>query len=615
MNITFLLLYSIFIHGDALKADDVVPMKSIAMKKNRTTLNHIIKKDNKRFRIDKKTDMPMSISQINYQAKGETPEELADDFLRNNHELIGLQNKELDEFLHYKTFTGPAGHTVRYKQIHMSIPVYDTDLAVTIDFNNTVNFVTSNFKTGIQLRSHDIYPRLPIKRILQAASKKFKAISLDDIRFRKEELMIKHDEKSTRLIWKLNIVPNKSPRDMELIFDAMNGKMLSFTDLTQDLRGAEPVPKLQHSGTQRNLRRRHDRKLNVDQNEILHNTLDPPAYIQHLPTDVQIVVPNDNGNNSTHTTLSPSPSRAPVTSHPTFSLPTLQQLPQTGVSTNAYGYVFDPDPLSTAKASYKDDSGLHDNSDMDSPELMKQHINVTLRDVNLHNGIYSLRGPWVQIVDTEAPHRGLFQQNTSNFLFSRSESGFEAVNCYYHIDNFLRYINRELGIVVRPSRYEGGVRVDPHGLDGTDNSHYLAATQELAFGEGGVDDAEDADVIIHELGHGIHDWITAGSYSRIEGLSEGFGDYLAASYGRGRGKWKPSDPEYHNIYNWDGHNEYWGGRTTNNIGKYPDALTGNKHIDGTLWSSCNMKIWDAIGRRKSDTVHLVSICFTFGFQQ
>ena len=31
------------------------------------------------------------------------------------------------------------------------------------------------------------------------------------------------------------------------------------------------------------------------------------------------------------------------------------------------------------------------------------------------------------------------------------------------------------------------------------------------FGQGGVDDAEDMDVILHELGHGLHDWITNGN--------------------------------------------------------------------------------------------------------
>lgn len=66
---------------------------------------------------------------------------------------------------------------------------------------------------------------------------------------------------------------------------------------------------------------------------------------------------------------------------------------------------------------------------------------------------------------------------------------------------------------------DGGVRYDPSG-EYDDNSYYNTANGELTFGIGGVDDGEDADVIIHELGHGIHDWSCGGDYSTAEGLSE-----------------------------------------------------------------------------------------------
>lgn len=87
----------------------------------------------------------------------------------------------------------------------------------------------------------------------------------------------------------------------------------------------------------------------------------------------------------------------------------------------------------------------------------------------------------------------------------------------------MRYIHFDLGIAVRPTKYEGGVRFDPHANNGGDNSYYDSLTQQLAFGEGGVDDAEDADVVIHELTHGLHDWLTGGTgagVSQVDGLSE-----------------------------------------------------------------------------------------------
>ena len=47
-------------------------------------------------------------------------------------------------------------------------------------------------------------------------------------------------------------------------------------------------------------------------------------------------------------------------------------------------------------------------------------------------------------------------------------------------------------------------------------------------------------VIIHELGHAIHDWVTGENLSQVNGLSEGTGDYFAQSYSRAYGLWPRS---------------------------------------------------------------------------
>src|SRR5690606_28354314 len=120
--------------------------------------------------------------------------------------------------------------------------------------------------------------------------------------------------------------------------------------------------------------------------------------------------------------------------------------------------------------------------------------------------------------------------------------------------------NETLGVPVDPTQYAGGVQYDPRGFNGADNSSYSSGTGRLRFGEGGVDDGEDPDVVIHELGHGVHDWLGIGSLSQIEGLSEGSGDYLAVSWMRSFDLWAPTDPQYNWVFGWDGHNPFWGGR-------------------------------------------------------
>lgn len=265
------------------------------------------------------------------------------------------------------------------------------------------------------------------------------------------------------------------------------------------------------------------------------------------------------------------------------------------------GNVFLPDPLTTAHAAYTD-TGYGDGGDAATIQLNAQNQSVTLEDIELLAGVYKLLGPYAEIQDFEAPTKGLFTQATPTFNFNRNDDAFEAVSTYYHIDNMMRHINLTLGLNIKPYQYTTGVRFDPSGLSGADNSHYVSGTGRVAFGEGGVDDAEDADVIIHELGHGLHDWVTTGGLSQVNGLSEGTGDYIAGSYSRAQGYWSTSDAAYNWMFNWDGHNTAWAGRILNYSAIYPSGLVNQIHTDGQIWATANMKIWDDIGRNRCDKV-------------
>ena len=180
----------------------------------------------------------------------------------------------------------------------------------------------------------------------------------------------------------------------------------------------------------------------------------------------------------------------------------------------------------------------------------------------------------------------------------------------------MRYINAPsgsggLGLTVLPTQYVGGVKFDPHGLNGADNSHYTPGTGQLAFGEGGVDDDEDADVVIHELGHGLHDWVTpSAGVSQVNGLSEGTGDYFAQSYSRAYGNVPSSNPAWHWTFSWDGHNPFWAGRVTNYPATYPGGLVGQVHTDGQIWATCLMRIWNQLGAVKTDRVVLEGLGLT-----
>ncbi|MFZ4671775.1 MAG: T9SS type A sorting domain-containing protein [Flavobacterium sp.] len=273
--------------------------------------------------------------------------------------------------------------------------------------------------------------------------------------------------------------------------------------------------------------------------------------------------------------------------------------------------VFNPDPLSKAGVayggSYVDGAGI---GDVTNTALDNARVDVILPEIDLTGTTYKLKSTYAEIKELGSPNKGMFTQTTPNFIFNRNQDGFEAVNAFYHIDKSLRYINQTLGITCVPyqSANAGAVFFDPHGANSDDNSFY--ANGQLQFGEGGVDDAEDADVVLHELGHGIHDWITGGGLSQVNGLSEGCGDYWAVSYSRSLNQWANTTAEYDYVFSWDGHNTFWDGRITNYDASYSGGLVNQIHTDGQIWSTALMKIWDAIGRTKTDKAFLNGLDLT-----
>ncbi|MBN8726513.1 MAG: PepSY domain-containing protein [Xanthomonadales bacterium] len=284
--------------------------------------------------------------------------------------------------------------------------------------------------------------------------------------------------------------------------------------------------------------------------------------------------------------------------------------------TNAYvdgtAMVFDPDPLSSTGSTYGQ-TGYVDGGDADTPQLTAARVPVTLKDITFSGGNYSLAGPYAVCWEWEAPNDGDCPlQASSHFDYTRSQLHFEAVNGYHHLDTFMRYVNETLGVTAMPVRYTGGVRYDAHGENGDDNAHYSRVTDEIVFGQGGVDDAEDADVLIHELGHAIHNWVSNGGLSQQQGLSEGTGDYLAMAYSHDYpGQWTPADPAYYWVFSWDGHNSIWAGRVTNyQMQRTYQNLPSAIHTAGQYWASCNREAREAIGGLAMDKAFLEGLAMT-----
>jgi hypothetical protein len=159
--------------------------------------------------------------------------------------------------------------------------------------------------------------------------------------------------------------------------------------------------------------------------------------------------------------------------------------------------------LKTEDTSLEDDSKLPDAA----------YVDVVLRDLKPGG---RLDGPFVSTKRT--PNR--VRRTNRKFTFFRSDRAFKEVMVYFHIDTAQRYI-QDLGfdnILNRP--------VEVH-IDGRrdDQSQSSPTTKALTFGVGGVDDAEDAEIILHEYGHAIQDdqvpgW---GESPEAGAMGDGFG--------------------------------------------------------------------------------------------
>lgn len=259
------------------------------------------------------------------------------------------------------------------------------------------------------------------------------------------------------------------------------------------------------------------------------------------------------------------------------------------------GRVFDPDPMSKTN-----DSTLVDLADADTAVPFATAYDIKpLQGITLNAGTYSLDGPYARLIDNESPTVApVTATQPDSFRYQRSPSGFEDVNTYFQIDFSQRYV-QSLGFLNVNNRVQ---QIDSHGLSGADNSHYVPSTGNLAFGEGGIDDAEDADVIWHEYGHSIQDNIVPGWGGGQEGaMGEGFGDYWAGSYSRSLFPLF----QFNRVFTWDGNGETWTGRLLIDTAlHYPENCCGEVHDSGTLWCSGLTDCWNSLGRAVMDKLVL-----------
>jgi zinc metalloprotease ZmpB len=249
---------------------------------------------------------------------------------------------------------------------------------------------------------------------------------------------------------------------------------------------------------------------------------------------------------------------------------------------------------------------LTDQKDSDAAVPAGAYHSVTLTNLD---GSGFLRGAYANVI-SETGNPAFSPTNT--FAYTRHQDEFEQVMAYYWITEAQKYIHTlGFGVTRRPiDDRPQAVRINQWGLDNS-----FATDQpknELRFGKGGVDDAEDAEVILHEYGHAIHFSQGFGFASEEAGaISEGFGDYWAVTVSDVVDQSLPGVSQLEPlacVADWDSTSytttvPHCLRRVDRNL-HYPADLNGEVHHDGQIWSRALWDIRQRLGHERADTIIL-----------
>ena len=275
-----------------------------------------------------------------------------------------------------------------------------------------------------------------------------------------------------------------------------------------------------------------------------------------------------------------------------------------GGPTTGTGTVFSINPVQTTG-----NQNLADNKDADSPEFASAYKNVALTNLD---GTGHLDGAWVNVRGTTGDRA---YSPTGVYNYNRSDDRFEQVMAYYWVTEAQKYIqglgfgSGELPAVNKESQ---DVRLNQYGID---NSYSWDKHDVIRLGKGGVDDAEDGEVIVHEYGHAVHDSQVVGFGSSLDAgsIGEAFGDYLAVTVGLAVAGAPAAGVPAACVADWD--SVSYTSTVPHCLRRVDRDLTvsqrrGEVHFDGQIWSRALWDIRNALGARAADRI-IINAQFDF----
>ena len=234
---------------------------------------------------------------------------------------------------------------------------------------------------------------------------------------------------------------------------------------------------------------------------------------------------------------------------------------------------------------------------------------LTLATVPLQglDGSGRLRGDYVDLTQMAGTRPSRAFSSAGQFIYAPDDPRFEEVMVYHYVDTTQRYV-QSLGYSDAHTP-ANGIRervtaANAHWF-AQDQSFFSASDGALHFGDGGVEDAEDPDIIVHEYAHALQqDQIPYWGGGEMNAVGEGFTDYLAAS----RFAEQSVDPAC--IAERDSRAYVTRApfclRRVDRSRQYPVDLSGDAHQDGEIWSRVLWDLRGELGATAADRLALES---------
>ncbi|MCX4670843.1 M36 family metallopeptidase [Streptomyces sp. NBC_01381] len=254
------------------------------------------------------------------------------------------------------------------------------------------------------------------------------------------------------------------------------------------------------------------------------------------------------------------------------------------------------------------DQTLADDKDSASSVPESAYATAALRHLDASGG---LNGKWAYVRSDTGASAKIADAGT----YTRHDDQFEQVMAYFWVNESQEYL-QSLGFGTElPGAND---RAQPVRINqwGADNSFFTDKKAEIRFGKGGVDDAEDAEVVVHEYGHAVHHAQVPGFGTSLEAgsIGEAWGDYLAVSvgaYADAKYGW-PAKADLACVADWDSASYSDAPHCLRRIDSdktYADR-EGEVHADGEIWSRALFDIRGKLGARTADRI-IVNAQFGF----